>query len=111
MPGSGVTILFGGTSNERRVSVASAQNVAGVLDEAAAWFLALSGAVFEIDRGELKRFEKPFERDFVPSGPARFATLVEAFESETSRSSASRPMAIAPWCCSNHRTCMWLRLT
>jgi D-alanine-D-alanine ligase len=81
MPGSGVTILFGGTSNERRVSVASAQNVAGVLGEARAWFLALNGAVFEVDRADLARFEKPFERDFVPLGPARFATLVEAFDS------------------------------
>ncbi len=80
MAGSGVTILFGGTSNERRVSVASAQNVAGVLREATAWFLGLNGAVFEVERSDLARFEKPFERDFVPAGPARFATLVEAFE-------------------------------
>jgi D-alanine-D-alanine ligase len=75
------TILFGGTSNERRVSVASGQNVASVLDEARAWFLAPNGAVFEADRTDLARFEKPFERDFVPRGAARFATLVEAFES------------------------------
>ena len=81
MAGSGVTILFGGTSNERRVSVASGQNVASVLGEARAWFLAPTGAVFEVDRPDLARFEKPFERDFVPVGPARFATAVEAFES------------------------------
>ena len=81
MPSSGVTILFGGTSNERRVSVASAQNVASVLGEAKACFLAPNGAVFEVEQAGLARFEKPFERDFVPAGPARFATLVEAVES------------------------------
>src|SRR6267378_228865 len=47
MSGSDVTILFGGTSNERRVSVASAQNVSAVLDEAEAWFLAPLVAAFE----------------------------------------------------------------
>jgi D-alanine-D-alanine ligase len=36
--------------------------------------------VFEVERADLARFEKPFERDFTPAGPARFATLVEAFE-------------------------------
>jgi len=40
---SDVSILFGGTSNERRVSVASAQNVSAVLDEAEAWFLVRRG--------------------------------------------------------------------
>ncbi|TMA29460.1 MAG: ATP-grasp domain-containing protein [Deltaproteobacteria bacterium] len=85
MAGSWVTILFGGTSNERRVSVASAQNVASVLDEAAAWFLAPNGAVFEVERADLGKCERPFERDFVPLGPARFATLVEALESAPGR--------------------------
>ena len=48
MSASDVNILFGGTSNERRVSVASGQNVAGALVDAKAWFLALNGAVFEV---------------------------------------------------------------
>ena len=81
MPGSGVTILFGGTSNERRVSVASAQNVASAMPEAETWFLAPSGAVFRVQFEELQRVERPFERDFSPTGSAAFATLVAALES------------------------------
>jgi len=56
MSGSGAIILFGGTSNERRVSVASAQHIAAVLDEAAAWFLAPTGAVHPVTGDELAGF-------------------------------------------------------
>src|SRR2546428_7898520 len=82
MSGSGVIILFGGTSNERRVSVASAQHIAAVLDEAAAWFLAPSGAVHPVTRDELAGFERAFERDFKPAAAAAFPSVVAAFESQ-----------------------------
>lgn len=82
MAGSDVNILFGGSSSERRVSVASAQHVSAVLDEAAAWFLAPSGAVHIVARDELARFERPFERDFPPAGAAAFASLVSAIEAQ-----------------------------
>src|SRR5919204_6904313 len=85
MSGSDAIILFGGTSNERRVSVASAQHVAAVLDEAEAWFLAPTGAVHRVALEELAAFERPFERDFRPAAPAAFASVVEAFESQPSR--------------------------
>jgi D-alanine-D-alanine ligase len=85
MPAGDVVILFGGASNERRVSVASGQHVAAVLDGAAAWFLAPSGAVFAVPREELQRFQRPFENDFRPDGPAAFATLLEAVEGAPSR--------------------------
>src|SRR5919202_840170 len=85
MAGSDAIILFGGTSNERRVSVASAQHISAGLDEAEAWFLALSGAVHKVPRDELAAFERPFETDFRPSAPAAFASVVEAFESQPSR--------------------------
>src|SRR2546427_8156381 len=85
MSGSDVTILFGGTSNERRVSVASAQNVSAVLDEAEAWFLAPSGAVHRVTREELAGFQRPFERDFLPARPAEFPSVVAAFESQPTR--------------------------
>jgi D-alanine-D-alanine ligase len=85
MSGSDVTILFGGTSNERRVSVASAQNVSAVLDEAEAWFLAPSGAVHRVRREELAAFQRPFERDFLPAAAAEFPSVVAAFESDPSR--------------------------
>jgi D-alanine-D-alanine ligase len=85
MAGSGVIILFGGASNERRVSIASAQNVSAVLDEAEAWFLAPTGAVHEVNREALAAFDRPFERDFTPPSPARFPSVVAAFESAPER--------------------------
>ena len=85
MSGTGATILFGGSSSEHRVSVASAQNISSILDEATAWYLAPTGAVFAAGREELARFEKPFERDFVPSGEAIFPDLVAAVESAPAR--------------------------
>jgi D-alanine-D-alanine ligase len=85
MSGSGVIILFGGTSNERRVAVASAQNVSAVLDEAEAWFLAPTGAVHRVARDALAALDRPFERDFTPATPASFPSLIAAFESAPSR--------------------------
>src|SRR5207253_273767 len=85
MSGSGVMILFGGTSNERRVSVASGQHIAAVLDEAEAWFLAPTGAVHPVTRDELAAFERAFERDFKPAAAAAFPSVVSAFESQPSR--------------------------
>src|SRR2546423_7557280 len=85
MSGSDAIILFGGTSNERRVSVASAQHGAAVLDEAEAWFLAPSGAVHRVTREELAGFERPFERDLKPAAPAAFASVVAALESQPGR--------------------------
>ena len=75
---SDVTILFGGTSSERRVAVASGQNVASFLTGAETWFIAPSGAVFKVLRDDLARFDRPFERDFVPKGEAAFPDLLRA---------------------------------
>src|SRR5437763_9877287 len=85
MPGSDATILFGGESSEHRVSVASAQHVSAVLDEAQTFFLAPSGAVYEVARKDLQAFERPFERDFRPKGNAAFEDLVAAVESAPKR--------------------------
>ena len=81
MSGSDVVILFGGSSNERRVSVASAQNVSAVLDEAKPWFLAPTGAVHPVAREALAGFQRPFEVDFAPGVPAAFPSVIAAFES------------------------------
>src|SRR5258708_17858712 len=85
MSGSDVSILFGGTSNERRVSVASAQNVSSVLDETEAWFLAPSGAMHRVGREELAGFQRPFERDFQPAAAAELPSVVAAFEQHRTR--------------------------
>src|SRR4051812_25368943 len=81
MPGSDVVILFGGSSSERRVSVASAQHVSAVLTEAEPWFLSAAGAVFRTNPAALQAFQRPFENDFVPAGQPAFGSLVQAIES------------------------------
>lgn len=63
-------ILFGGPSDERHVSVASAQNIARVLPEALLWFWAPEGAVYDVSAKELLAHEDPFDGDYVPSRPA-----------------------------------------
>src|SRR2546423_12577684 len=85
MSGSDAIILFGGTSSERRVAVASGQHVSAVLDEAEAWFLAPTGAVHKVAREDLAGFQRPFERDFEPAAAAAFPSVVAAFESQPAR--------------------------
>ncbi len=70
-----VVVLFGGSSNERLVSVASAQNVLRVLPEARPVFLAPDGAVFEVSAEELAAHQDPFQRAFQPRGPSTAASL------------------------------------
>jgi D-alanine-D-alanine ligase len=80
-----VVVLFGGPSPERKVSVASAQHVASVLEEAEAWFWALEGAVHRVDRKALFAHEKPFEVEFpAPAKPA-FSSLASALDDPRSR--------------------------
>jgi D-alanine-D-alanine ligase len=80
MSSSDTVILFGGSSNERRVSVASGQNVASVLSGAAAWFIAPDGAVHETPPDELQAFERPFENDFQPRQPPFAANIGDALD-------------------------------
>jgi D-alanine-D-alanine ligase len=75
MSGSDIVILFGGSSSERRVSVASAKNVASVLPEAEAWFLATSGTVHRTEAATLQAFDRPFERDFDPEAPPEWPSV------------------------------------
>jgi D-alanine-D-alanine ligase len=85
---SDVIILFGGTSSERRVSVASAQNVSRLLDDAALWFWAPSGAVHAVARDELAAHADAFVKDFTPRGAAVFSTLADALSSSDVRGRA-----------------------
>jgi D-alanine-D-alanine ligase len=74
-------LLFGGTSTERRVSVASGQHVLKVLTQLEPWFITPQGAVVTVAAAELEAFERAFERDFVPAAPARWKTIGEAIAS------------------------------
>jgi len=72
---SDVVILFGGSSSERLVSVASAQNVSAHLPDAEPWFWSKEGAVTRVDRAQLAAHQRPFETEFVPAGPPTWPSL------------------------------------
>ncbi len=57
-------ILFGGNSEERLVSVASAQNIATVIPEAALWFWTKEGKVHEVSSSELAEHADAFTKEF-----------------------------------------------
>lgn len=73
-------VLFGGTSGERRVSVASAQNVCAIFSAASPWYWAPDGRVIPCDRAALLAHERPFEVDFAPSSDAPFASVERALD-------------------------------
>ncbi|MEA2240223.1 MAG: D-alanine-D-alanine ligase [Thermoanaerobaculia bacterium] len=75
-----VIVLFGGRSDERHVSVASAQNVVRTLGAPLAWFWSPGGAVYDVHRDELLAHEKPFINDFEPSRPAIWPDLEMALD-------------------------------
>ena len=82
---SDVIVLFGGSSTERRVSVASAQHVLALLPGARAWFESPAGEVFAVDPASVQAFERPFENDFVPAPPPRWASVTAALDSLEAR--------------------------
>ncbi|HYO76693.1 MAG TPA: ATP-grasp domain-containing protein [Thermoanaerobaculia bacterium] len=74
-------VLFGGPSDERHVSVASAQNIVRTLGSAAlAWFWAPDGSVYDVNTNDLLGHQRPFELDFVPSRPAIFPDMEQALD-------------------------------
>lgn len=75
-----LVILFGGSSSERLVSVASAQNVATLLPEAQLWFLSKSGAVHLPARETVLGHQRPFENEFDPRVPAVAKSMDEALD-------------------------------
>jgi D-alanine-D-alanine ligase len=80
-----VIVLFGGPSPERKVSVASAQHVASVLEEAEAWFWAVDGGIHRVDRAALLAHEKPFEAEFAARSKVSFPSLEAALDDPGSR--------------------------
>src|SRR5260370_38688815 len=62
-------VLFGGRSDERHVSVASAQNVVRALGNPLAWFWAPDGPVHDVAVDDLLSHQRPFETDFQPERP------------------------------------------
>src|SRR5262249_18858674 len=74
-------VLFGGDSDERHVSVASAQNIARALESPPlCWFWTPEGDVHDVALAELLAHQRPFEIDFHPSRPAIWPTLEQALD-------------------------------
>ncbi|MFN7729299.1 MAG: ATP-grasp domain-containing protein [Bdellovibrio sp.] len=71
-------LLFGGKSEERLVSVASAQNLAKRFAFDEHWYLHPQGAVTRVTSEELANHEKPFESEFFPQGQPFATTLKTA---------------------------------
>jgi D-alanine-D-alanine ligase len=71
-------VLFGGRSDERHVSVASAQTVVKALGSPLCWFWAPNGAVHDVAVDDLLRHHRPFEIDFSPARPAVWPDLEQA---------------------------------
>lgn len=73
-------VLFGGRSDERHVSVASAQAVSQVLERPLCWFWSPDGAIYDVSATELAAHENAFEADFVPSRPAIWPDIEQALD-------------------------------
>jgi D-alanine-D-alanine ligase len=73
-------VLFGGSSDERHVSVATAQNVVRTLGNPLCWFWAPQEAIHDVSVDQLLSHEHPFEADFDPKRPAIWPDLEQALD-------------------------------
>src|SRR4051794_8656211 len=73
------TILFGGLSKERLVSVASAQSLQAALPEADLWFWGASDTVHVVQAKTLLDHSRPFEDPFQPQAPS-FGGIEQALD-------------------------------
>jgi D-alanine-D-alanine ligase len=73
-------VLFGGPSDERHVSVASAQSVVRALGAPLCWFWTPEGAVHDVAVDDLLSHQRPFEIDFHPKRPALWPNLDQALD-------------------------------
>lgn len=60
-------ILFGGSSEERLVSVASAQNISGRIPEASLWFWKKDGSIYGVSGQALAAHTDAFTTEFSPT--------------------------------------------
>jgi D-alanine-D-alanine ligase len=76
-----IILLFGGDSDERLVSVASAQSMALAIKPLKIWFWHPLGQVYEISYEALLSHKDPFIKDFQPKNRSTFNDIVEAISS------------------------------
>lgn len=71
-------LLFGGSSEERLVSVASAQNLVRQFSFDEVWYLSELGEIYRVDSNAVAEHQRPFEVPFKPQGSRWAKTLQEA---------------------------------
>jgi D-alanine-D-alanine ligase len=74
-------LLFGGNSEERLVSVASAQNMSKRFNFTKLWYNHPSGEVTEVTLEELAAHARPFELEFKPKGKPFAKSIALALQS------------------------------
>jgi D-alanine-D-alanine ligase len=74
---SDVIILFGGTSSERLVSVASAQHLATILPGASLWYWSIKGPVYAVTSDELLSHQNAYTNEFLPMSGKVVAQSIE----------------------------------
>lgn len=74
---SQVIILFGGTSSERMVSVASAQHLSTILPGAVLWFWTPKGEVLSVNPEDLAAHQNAYTTEFSPRGAKIVASSIE----------------------------------
>ncbi|MCA9508280.1 MAG: ATP-grasp domain-containing protein [Myxococcales bacterium] len=80
-----IIILFGGESNERLVSVASAQYLARALKHALLWYWHKNGTLYQVESAELLAHKNPFTEEFSPSKSLIFRNIVDAINSDAAQ--------------------------
>lgn len=77
-----IIILFGSNSQERLVSVASAQALCEALGSAILWFWHKDGPIYNVDKLDLLAHQHPFVNEYNPSKPASYNNIAEAISSK-----------------------------
>ena len=80
-----IILLFGSESEERLVSVASAQALALALGSPTLWFWHKSGPIYLSSLEALLSHESPFTQEFLPAGLPLFKDIVEALASKQAK--------------------------
>lgn len=73
-----VILLFGGQSNERLVSLASAQNMAIAISPTFLWFWSADKSIYELDISELLHHKNPFTEELIPTKKPKYSSINEA---------------------------------
>lgn len=79
-----VILLFGGDSEERFVSIASAQSMAQAISVAKLWFWHKEGQIFDVDYQQLVNHDNPFTNELIPTSNPIFNTIKDAIKSDLS---------------------------